>query len=66
MNSAPVRTTGVEGASRMVAKQYGGPDLSADITGDAYHVLTIPQIPVTSGKCEIGFFTQGDAGLFCW
>ncbi len=55
-----VRSSG--GQSRMVAKQYGGPDLSADITGDQYHILTIPNIEVTSGKCEIGFFSNGGAG----
>ncbi len=59
-----VRSAGGHNASRMLAKQYGGPDLSADITGDQYHVLTIPNIKVTSGKCEIGFFSEGDANTF--
>jgi hypothetical protein len=59
-----VRTTGGQGSSRMVAKQYGGPDLSADISGDQYHALTIPNIKVTSGRCEIGFLSTGDAKAF--
>jgi hypothetical protein len=59
-----VRYSGGQTASRMVAKSYGGPDLSAEIAGDSYHVLTIPTIKVTSGKCEIGFMAEGDANAF--
>ena len=40
------------------------PDLSADITGDQYHVVTIPNIKVKGGKCEIGFSSNGDAKAF--
>ena len=58
------RTTGGHGVSRMVAKQYGGPDLSADIIGDQYHVVTIPNIKVNGGQCEIGFSSRGDAKAF--
>jgi len=56
-----VRSTGVQSASRMVARQYGGPDLSVDIAGEQYHMLIIPNINVTGGKCELGFLSEGDA-----
>ena len=56
-----VRRTRGQGASRMVAKPSGGADLSADITGDQYHVLNIPNIRVPNGKCEIGFLSEGSA-----
>jgi hypothetical protein len=56
-----VRSTGVEGTSRMVAKQYGGPDVSVGFAGEQYHMLIIPNIHVTSGKCELGFLSEGDA-----
>jgi hypothetical protein len=60
-----VRTAGVGGHSRMVAKQQGGPDFSAEIApNDLYHVVTLGNIKVTTGKCEIGFFTEGDANTF--
>jgi hypothetical protein len=59
-----VRTAGPLHASRMFARQYSDPDRVADMAGDLYHSLTIPNIHVRGGKCEIGFVTQGDAHTF--
>ena len=38
--------------------------MSAEITGDQYHVVILPNIKVKGGKCEIGFSSNGDAKAF--
>jgi hypothetical protein len=56
-----VRTSGEHKNCTMIAKNYGGSELSADITGQVYHPIIINSIKVTNGKCEIGFISEGNA-----
>jgi hypothetical protein len=59
-----VRSSGGQKKCIMYAKNYGGPTIVTAIAGDCFHQLTIPDINVTSGKCEIGFVSEGDERNF--
>jgi len=56
--TAWVKSSGAQDTAQMVAKAFGGTDLSCDIqaAGD-WTKITIPNIVVTNNQCQIGFYS---------
>ena len=67
--SAWVKSSGGQAVAQMRASNYGGPLLTADllptpngVTAAGWVLLTIPNIAVSNGQCEIGFYSDASAG----
>ncbi|AWM34175.1 T9SS type A sorting domain-containing protein [Hymenobacter nivis] len=63
--SAWVKSSGGQAAAQMRASNYGGPVLNADftatpggVTAPGWVLLTVANIVVTNGQCEIGFYSK--------
>ncbi|WP_157887198.1 Ig-like domain-containing protein [Hymenobacter sp. PAMC 26628] len=66
--SAWVKSSGGQTAAQMRASNYGGPVLTADIAATpggekaaGWVLLTVANVAVTNGRCEIGFYSKADA-----
>jgi hypothetical protein len=67
--SAWVKSSGGQSAVQLRASNYGGPLLNASIgataggvTAPGWALVTIPNIVVTNGQCEIGFYSNAAGG----
>ncbi|TPG65567.1 Ig-like domain-containing protein [Hymenobacter nivis] len=63
--SAWVKSSGGQAAAQMRASNYGGPMQTADlaatpggVAAPGWVLLTVPNIAVTNGQCEIGFYSK--------
>ncbi|MFD1467606.1 Ig-like domain-containing protein [Hymenobacter caeli] len=64
-----VRSGGGQTQAQLQAKGYGGPVATADVpaTPNGQWVqVTLPNLVVTSGQCEIGFYSKAGAGQFVY
>lgn len=60
-----VQSSGGHNLSYMYAKGYGGAQVTADTAGYAnWTLVTIPNIEVTNGQAEIGFFNDSTANAW--
>lgn len=67
--SAWVKSSGGQAAAQLRASNYGGPPLSTGIgattggvTAAGWALVTVPNIAVANGQCEIGFYSNAAAG----
>ncbi|MEC0232126.1 glycoside hydrolase [Paenibacillus alba] len=61
--NAYVRSSGGQSQARMVAKNYGGAELSMNIPANpTYTQISIPNIHVSNGNVEIGFYSVANGG----
>lgn len=67
--SAWVKSSGGQTAAQMRASNYGGPVRTADIaatpggvTAAGWVLLTVANVAVSNGQCEIGFYSKADGG----
>ncbi|OGX90300.1 Ig-like domain-containing protein [Hymenobacter coccineus] len=67
--SAWVKSSGGQAAAQMRASNYGGPVLTANlaatpggVAAPGWVLLTVANIAVTNGQCEIGFYSKADGG----
>jgi hypothetical protein len=61
--SAWVRSSGRQSTAWIVAKHYGGAEKDANIPAHStYMQVTIPNIQVTNGQVEVGFYSIAGAG----
>ncbi|MBP3962708.1 discoidin domain-containing protein [Paenibacillus lignilyticus] len=60
---ANVRSSGGQSQARMVAKNYGGAELSVNMPATStYTTVTIPSVPVSDGSVQIGFYSVANGG----
>ncbi|WP_223648478.1 Ig-like domain-containing protein [Hymenobacter psoromatis] len=67
--SAWMKSSGGQSLAQLQARNFGGNALTADVaaTPDGQWVLiTIPNIAVSSGQCEIGFYSQAGSGQWLY
>ncbi|TDN38345.1 hypothetical protein A8B98_23570 [Hymenobacter sp. UV11] len=67
--SAWMKSSGGQNQAQLQAKNFGGTALAADVptTPDGQWVrVTIPNITVSSGQCEIGFYSQANKGQWLY
>ena len=58
-----VKSSGGQTQCTLFAKNYGGSDLSTNITATStYTQITIPNINVTNGKCTVGVWSNASIG----
>jgi hypothetical protein len=60
-----VRSSGTQNAAYLQAKNYNsaGSYITSNIpAASTWSLVTIPDIPVTNGQCEIGFYSDSPAG----
>jgi mannan endo-1,4-beta-mannosidase len=58
-----VKSSGGQNASYMNAKNYGGSELQANIpTTSTYTQISITNINVTNGTCEVSFYSDANGG----
>lgn len=61
-----VCSSGGQDACKMLVKNFGSDELSVDIpTTDTWTQISIENIPVTNGTCEIGFISDSPANKWC-
>ena len=62
--SAWVKSTGGQPVAQLRAQNYGGSSLSTAIPAsiDTWVLVTIPSVNVTNGQCEVGIYSQANAG----
>lgn len=56
------RTGGGQSICHLFAKNFGGTELNAAISSSNWTKITIPNIVVTNGKCQIGVYSVASAG----
>ena len=66
--SAWVKSKGGQPVAQLRAQSYGGGLLSAAIptSADNWVQVTIPNVTVTNGQCEIGIYSQANAGQWLY
>jgi predicted Rdx family selenoprotein len=66
--SAWVKSKGGQPVAQLRAKNYGGNSLSANIPAsvDTWVQITIPNVNVTNGQCEVGIYSQANAGQWLY
>ncbi len=67
--SAWVRSSGGQNTAQLQAKNYGGTGRATDApaTPDGQWVLvTIPNLAVTNGQCEVGFYSNAPGGQWLY
>jgi hypothetical protein len=66
--SAWVKSKGSQPIAQLRAQNYGGNSLNAPIptSTDAWVQVTIANINVTNGQCEVGIYSQADAGQWLY
>ncbi len=59
-----VKSSGGQSASKVYVKGYGGDEKSVSVKdiGDSWKEITISDIKVTNGKCQVGIYSKGNAG----
>ncbi|TVT37824.1 T9SS type A sorting domain-containing protein [Hymenobacter setariae] len=62
--SAWVKSKGGQPVAQLQAQNYGGSALSANIptSPNDWVQVTIPSVTVTNGQCEVGIYSQANAG----
>jgi hypothetical protein len=62
--SAWVKSTGGQPVAQLRAQNYGGNSLNTAIpaSADTWVKVTIPNVTVTNGQCEVGIYSQANAG----
>jgi hypothetical protein len=62
--SAWVKSTGGQPVAQLRAQNYGGNALSAAVptSPDTWVQITIPNVNVTNGQCEVGIYSQANGG----
>lgn len=65
--SAWVMSNGSQNTCQMYVKNYGGSEMTQAIplSDINFNKVTIDNIQVTNGQCEIGFYTDANAGDWC-
>lgn len=61
-----VASSGGQYEARMEAKNYGGSTLYADIPAGGWTQITIPNIAVTNGQIEVGFWSKANSGNYAY
>jgi hypothetical protein len=66
--SAWVKSSGGQPVAQLRAQNFGGSLLSAAISTstDNWVQVTIPNVTVTNGQCEVGFYSQANAGQWLY
>ncbi|MFD2614945.1 GH39 family glycosyl hydrolase [Paenibacillus gansuensis] len=57
-----VTSSGGQFESRMEAKNFGGTQINANIPAGGWTQISIPNINVTNGQIEVGFWSKANAG----
>lgn len=60
--SCYARSGGGQAICQLFAKNFGGAEKDAAITRSGWTKITIPNIAVTNGKCQIGVYSVASAG----
>jgi hypothetical protein len=62
--SAWVKSTGGQPVAQLRAQNYGGNSLNTAIpaSADTWVKVTIPNVTITNGQCEVGIYSQANAG----
>ena len=67
--SAWVKSSGGQAAAQLRASNYGGPTVAADVAAIPdwkWTLVSVPDIAVGNGQCEIGFYSQAGAGQWLY
>jgi hypothetical protein len=66
--SAWVKSSGGQPVTQLRAQNFGGSLLTAAISTstDNWVQVTIPNVTVTNGQCEVGFYSQANAGQWLY